>query len=256
MSTGMETAPAPGDAPPQSPRRALLLAGVLFALVYPTIITWGYFILAEQYSTAAQQATYAIVKVIQFAFPLFWVWFVLREPLRVGRVTGAGLAIASAFSVVVIGAGWILFDLALADLPIFSHAADLIRAKIKEFGVNSVFQFIVLAAFYSLVHSLLEEYYWRWFVFQQLQRLVALWQAILVSALGFAAHHVIVLHEFFEEAPALAWLLSAAVAIGGAFWAWLYARSGSLIGPWLSHLLIDAGVFWIGFRLVRDALAS
>ena len=64
-------------------------------------------------------------------------------------------------------------------------------------------------------------------------------------------HHVIVLREFFEEAPWLAWLLSSAVAIGGVFWAWLYERTGSLFGPWLSHLLIDAGIFWIGYDLVR-----
>ena len=29
----------------------------------------------------------------------------------------------------------------------------------------------------------------------------------------------------------------------GAAWAWIYHRSGSLLGPWLSHLLIDAGIF-------------
>ena len=49
-------------------------------------------------------------------------------------------------------------------------------------------------------------------------------------------------------------LLSAAVAIGGAFWAWLYERSGSLVGPWMSHLLVDAGIFLVGFDLVRGML--
>ena len=106
--------------------------------------------------------------------------------------------------------------------------------------------------FYSLFHSLLEEYYWRWFVFRQLRRLVPLWPAIVVSALGFMGHHVIVLSEFFKEAPWLAWLFSSAVAVGGVFWAWLYERTGSLFGPWLSHLLIDAGIFWVGYDLVAQ----
>jgi hypothetical protein len=41
------------------------------------------------------------------------------------------------------------------------------------------------------------------------------------------------------------------VAAGGAFWAWLYQRSGSLVGPWLGHLLADAAIFTVGWQLVR-----
>jgi membrane protease YdiL (CAAX protease family) len=44
------------------------------------------------------------------------------------------------------------------------------------------------------------------------------------------------------------------IAIGGAAWAWVYDRSKSLYGPWLSHLIVDAAIFWIGFDLVRDSL--
>ena len=91
-------------------------------------------------------------------------------------------------------------------------------------------------------------------MFRQLRRLTPATVAILVSALGFMCHHVIVLNVFFKEAPALVWLLSAAVALGGVFWAWLYERTGSLLGPWLSHLLVDAGIFWIGYDLLRETI--
>ena len=47
------------------------------------------------------------------------------------------------------------------------------------------------------------------------------------------------------------WLFSVCVAVGGAMWAWLYERTGSLLGPWLSHLLVDAAIFAIGYDLVR-----
>jgi membrane protease YdiL (CAAX protease family) len=229
---------------------------VAFALVYPAIITWVYFVVAGKYSTGTQQTLYLVVKSIQFAFPIFWVWFVLKEPLRTGRATPKGLFLGAAFSVLVVGAGWLLFDRALRDFAVFSSASALIRGKIGGFGIDSVWKYAVLAGFYSLFHSLLEEYYWRWFVFRQLRRLVPLWPAIIVSALGFMGHHVIVLHEFFKEAPGLAWALSSAVALGGAFWAWLYERTGSIFGPWLSHLLIDAGIFWIGYDLIRQTIVS
>ena len=241
--------------PSVSPRRALLWSGVLFGLVFPTIITWGYFVFAGRYSSGAQQVTYLIVKGIQFIFPVVWVWFVLREPLRTGRPSAQGLLLGAAFSVVVVGAGWLLFDRVLRDMTVFSSAAALIHDKIGGFGIDSVGKYVVLAGFYSLFHSLMEEYYWRWFVFRQLRRLVPMWPAIVISALGFMGHHVIVLAEFFKETLWLAWLLSAGVAVGGLFWAWLYERTGSLFGPWLSHLLIDAGVFWIGYDLMRETMA-
>jgi membrane protease YdiL (CAAX protease family) len=183
------------------------------------------------------------------------VWFVLREPLRTGKASAQGLLLGAAFSVLVVGAGWLVFDRVLRDAAIFSSAAALIRDKIGGFGIDSIWKYAALAGFYSLFHALLEEYYWRWFVFGQLRRLVPLWPAIIVSALGFMGHHVIVLNEFFKDAPWLAWLLSSAVAGGGVFWAWLYERTASLFGPWLSHLLIDAGIFWVGYDLIREAIA-
>lgn len=235
--------------------RKLVWVGVLFALVFPSIITWGYFVLAGRYSMGLQQTVFLLVKLVQFTFPIGWVWFVLREPLRTGRASTKGLLLGALFSLLVVGAGWVLFDRVLDELAIFGKASALIHEKVKGFGVDSVGKYVLLAAFYSLFHSLLEEYYWRWFVFRQLRRLTRLWPAVVVSALGFMSHHVIVLLVFFQGAPLLAWLLSGAVAVGGAFWAWLYDRTDSLLGPWLSHLLIDAGIFWIGYDLIHASIA-
>jgi uncharacterized protein len=253
MSIDENPTPAPRDSKEKSRNR---LCGVLFALAYPMVITWGYFVLAQKYSTGAQQSIFLVVKVIQFAFPVLWVAYVLREPLRTGKASKQGLLLGAAFSILVVGAGWALFNFVLRDTALFVAARPRIEAKVRGFGIDSLWKYAVLAGFYSLCHSLLEEYYWRWFVFRQLRHFTPLWPAIVVSALAFMGHHVIVLQQFFQEAPGLAWLLSAGVALGGAFWAWLYERTGSIFGPWLSHLLIDAGIFWIGYDLIRQSIAS
>jgi uncharacterized protein len=226
---------------------------IVFALAFPTVITWAYFVLASGYPTSVQQATYVAVKAIQFTFPLIWVFAVLREPVTVGRPKTKGLLIGVAFSVLIVGVGWLVFETVLRDSTMFASVAPLVRRKIAGFGIESLWKYVALASFYSLFHSLLEEYYWRWFVFGQLRQVVRLWPAIFVSAIGFMGHHVVVLLQFFPERPWLAWVLSLAVAVGGIFWAWLYERSGSLLGPWMSHLLIDAGIFWIGYELIHGA---
>jgi uncharacterized protein len=231
-------------------QRQLRWGGAIFALTFPSAITWAYFVSAGAYSSGAQQAIFAVVKVLQFAFPIFWTWLILREPLRTGGASAQGILLGAVFSIAVVVAGWLVFDRVLRDMAFFASAAELIRAKIRGFGVDSLAKYAVLAAFYSMFHSLLEEYYWRWFAFRQLRQLIPANAAIALSALAFTSHHVIVLSQFFKESPLVVGLLSSAVAVGGAFWAWLYHRTNSLLAPWVSHALIDAGIFWIGYDLV------
>jgi membrane protease YdiL (CAAX protease family) len=142
----------------------------------------------------------------------------------------------------------------LRSSELMSAASIQIREKTSGFGIHSVWKYAALGAFYSLCHSLLEEYYWRWFVFGQLKRAAPLDSAIVISSLGFMAHHVLLLGKFFGFASWAAWAFSGCVAVGGAVWAWLYHRTGSLLGPWLSHLLVDAAIFAIGYDLVSDLL--
>ena len=233
----------------------LAWTGVVFALAFPTVVTWIYFVLAANLSDALQQTTYAAVKTVQFVFPVVWAWFVLKQPVDWRRPSRSGIGSGIVFGLAVTIVGWFLFDDVLRETAAFTAAAEKIRGKVAGFGLDSVARYATLGVFYSLLHSLLEEYYWRWFVFGQLRRLVPVWPAILVSAAGFVGHHVLVLATFFGWSW-LAVLLSAAVGVGGVFWAWLYHRSGSLVGPWLSHLVVDAGIFLVGFVLLGDLLAG
>jgi membrane protease YdiL (CAAX protease family) len=156
-----------------------------------------------------------------------------------------------AFGLAVLAAMTTLYWLWLKPAGLFTGPAVEVRAKVESFGIKSLGTYVALGVFYSLVHSLLEEYYWRWFVFRQLARGVALPWAIAISSVGFAAHHVLVLGKYFGYESPLTWLFAACVAIGGAAWAWIYVRSQSLAGPWLSHAMIDATIFIIGWDLLR-----
>ncbi len=246
-----------GGASPIDPYRSFRWAGLVIAIALPTLITWAYFILAGRYPKETQQTVYLVVKVIQFAFPALWTLFVLREPLRTARPTASGLLLGVAFGVAVTAAGMALFEFVLRDTQVFTAAAELIYRKIEAFGIDSAWKYFLMAGFYSVFHSLFEEYYWRWFVFRQLRRLMPLWPAVIFSGLAFMLHHIVVLRVFFRGAPWLIALFAGAIAIGGFFWAWLYQRSNSIFDTWLSHLLIDAGLFFgVGYELVRHTFAQ
>jgi len=236
-------------------RRRKDLGAALFALVFPSLFTWVYFVALTGSPSALQQTAYALGKTIQFAFPVFWVLAIERRRLARPRSDGAGIAQGLVFGLAVFAAGVAIYLVWLRPAGLLQEAGDEVRTKIAGFGVQSVAAYLLLATFYSLIHSFLEEYYWRWFVFGQLPTIIPWKAAVGVSSVGFTAHHVILLATYFGWSSPATYLFSFAVALGGAFWAWLYHRSQSLYGPWVSHLLIDAAIFAVGYDLVRTMFA-
>ncbi len=235
-------------------RRRRDACGLAFALGFPTLVTMLYFVWLTEGPGGVQQAAYGLGKVLQFAFPAFWVLAVQRRRLGLRLPGGAGLIEGATFGLAIFGTMMALYHLWLQPSGLLDPAIEPIRQKVASFGVRGPLGFFALGAFYSMAHSLMEEYYFRWFVFGQLRRLVSVPAAIVVSSLGFMGHHVVVLGTFFGYASPLTWLFSLAVAVGGAAWAWLYHRSRSLYGPWLSHLIIDAAIYTIGYSIVGDLL--
>jgi membrane protease YdiL (CAAX protease family) len=223
---------------------------VLFALVLPTLVTLVYFVLLADYATGIGRAAYSVGKFVQFAFPVVWVLAVQRRRLRLQLPGRRGLAEGIGFGVFVLAAMLVLYHAWLSPAGLLDAAAVEVRDVLTRFGMDTPMKYVALGVFISLLHSLLEEYYWRWFVFGELRRMVSLWPAVLISSLGFMAHHVLILGRYFGQFSVTTILFSLAVAVGGAVWAWIYHRSDSLYGPWLSHLLVDAGLFLIGYQML------
>jgi membrane protease YdiL (CAAX protease family) len=226
---------------------------LVVALVLPTAVTWLYFIALNGAPAHLQQSAYTIGKGIQFLLPAVWVFLVHRQRPRWARPPGWSVVWGLAFGLVIGGAMLALYAAVLKPAGLFDSAAGAVREKVRSFGAGSPAAFLLLALFYSAIHSLLEEYYWRWFVFGQLARGCRWPVAVAVSSVGFAAHHVLVLGLYFGYSGTtalLTWLFTLAIVIGGAFWAWLYRASSSLAGPWLSHALIDAAIFAVGYQLI------
>ncbi|MEM1304162.1 MAG: type II CAAX endopeptidase family protein [Planctomycetota bacterium] len=224
-----------------------------FACLLPTAVTYAYFFVVAYAPAAVQQTVYAVGKGVQFALPVVWVGLVLRGPLGGVRLTTRGVATGLAFGTAA-GLGSVLLYWAwFRHTELFQAAAAPIVDKVDGLGIGSPAAFLAVGVFYAFGHSLLEEYYWRWFVFRRMRRWLSPPLAIGLSSGAFMLHHVFVVDRYFHDTPLVTALLSLSVMIGGVFWAWLYRRSGSLLGPWLSHLLIDAAIFAIGYAIVFGA---
>lgn len=230
------------------------VAALIFALLLPSLVTLAYFVVLVGLPPAILQVVYLVLKVVQFGFPAVWVFLVVGDKLRLTTPKLDGLWFGGAFGLVIACAMIALALLLLRPMGILDGPSEAIEAKLLDLGIDSLVKYVSLSIFYCLAHSLMEEYYWRWFVFKRLRLRTNLANSLLISSLGFMAHHVIVLAIYFGWDSPATYLLSACVAIGGAVWAWIYERTGSLYATWLSHLLIDSGIFFLGFVLARELL--
>lgn len=226
---------------------------MIVAIVLPSLVTWVYFVWLAGAPTAVQQGAYSGGKALQFVLPVAWLWLAHRNHWldgwsfhRAGALTGLGFGAMIAAAMIVLYFAW------LRPIGFFEGAVGTVREKIIGMGIDTAWKFMLLGLFYSLIHSFMEEYYWRWFVYRQLSLLSPVSVAILISSLGFMAHHVILLAQYFGWFSPATWFFSLSVAVGGAVWAWIYLHTGSLLGPWLSHLMIDAAIFVIGYDLSKQ----
>lgn len=224
-----------------------------FALVYPTLLVLVYFVLLAggQDGGSLQKTAYAAGKSIQFVLPVLLLWWLDGRFPRPGRPRFEGLVLGLGIGLLTVAGMYGLYALWLKHTVLFADTPALIREKLHGFGLASPEGYIAFTLFLSLLHSLLEEYYWRWFVFGRLRRFMGFSPACALSSLGFMAHHVVVLAFFL---PGYFWTavvpLSLCIAAGGALWAWLFERTKSIYAAWLSHLLVDLGIFAIGYDIL------
>ena len=231
------------------PRRKSAEKGVLvFASAFPTLAAWVYMDLFR--GEPGMLTLTALSKVVQFALPVVWVWLVLRQPPKIRGASSGGLLFGALSGLAILAGCLVLYYGYLKDSAVFEDAPKRLGEKLTGLGGDSFGGFLVIAVFYSVVHSFLEEYYWRWFVYGRARQYLGSRAANFFSSLGFMAHHVVVLNAFF---PGHFWSatvpLSLCVAIGGAIWSMVYERTGSLYGAWLSHALVDVSIMICGWDM-------
>jgi len=228
--------------------RTSLWVVLVLLMTVPTVAAVAYFILLENAAPFVQQIAYAVGKVVM-ALPAAWFCLVERGRLRWSLPRPSDIRDGLGFGIIVFLGMLVIYFGLLKPSGILDFAAPAIQQKLIGFGMVTTVRFVAFAIVISLLHSALEEYYWRWFVFGKLrQKIPATWAAVIASA-AFTGHHIVILGRYFGWLNPTQWLFSVGVFLGGVIWCAMYHRSRSLYGPWISHALIDAGIFVVGYDL-------
>jgi len=227
--------------------RNKVLLGVMPAMVLPFFAALFYFVL---FSGARQGwVIYVGTKIFILLWPVIALLLLEGERPNWRRINwtthvrAIPLGVLSGLAISAVGLG--LYELTPLGDYVRLHAGA-IRQKVEE--LTLVGHYVLFAVWLSLLHSLLEEYYWRWFIFGRLTTVVKPSVAYLLASLAFASYHYVLLSRYFPAFGTL--LFGTCVGFGGAFWCWLFQKQRSLIGCWVSHLLMDAAICYVGHELV------
>ncbi|MCF7954758.1 MAG: CPBP family intramembrane metalloprotease [Phycisphaerae bacterium] len=176
--------------------------------------------------------------------PLFWVGFVEKENFSLSRPRNGGFGVAA-------GLGFLMSLVIVAAYAVFGPLLidpAGIKSMAAEVGLANRYVYLGGAAYWILVNSVLEEYVWRWFVVKQCRVFMPRWPAIIVSAGCFTIHHIIAMQVYFSWPVTI--LASMGIFIGGATWSWCYLKYKSIWPGYISHAMVDAAVFGIGYILI------
>lgn len=188
---------------------------------------------------------FTAMKVWGIIFPLAWT--IKRQPQRLRLPKFRWQEVGVGFGLGVLMFGAIIF----AYFLIGKQAIDLtaIRAKAAEVGIISPVIYLAGCVYWSFINSLIEELTWRGFVVSQSEILVSEAIAIVLAALFFTTHHSIALYGY-THSWSVVWLGSLGVFLAGIVWGWCYSYYQSVIPGYISHILADLAIAFVGYQLL------
>ncbi|MGM5488846.1 MAG: CPBP family intramembrane glutamic endopeptidase [Nanobdellota archaeon] len=148
----------------------------------------------------------------------------------------------------VMGFGLLFMGVYLGVFLVVGQFLDLetIAAQLQETIALDVTNLIFIGLYIIIVNSLLEEFFWRGFLFYEMRRRMGPWLAHGLTGLGFSLHHVIFFYEWFS----LPFILLATVGlIGYAIIMNLLFEKYELFSCWVIHAFADVAQILIAFRV-------
>jgi len=126
----------------------------------------------------------------------------------------------------------------------FSSIADSLT---KNAGVTAD-NFLYVSLYISFANSMLEEFFFRGFLFMNLKKHHSRKLAYWFSAAAFALYHVAMMSGWFS--PILFALVMVGLIVGGMLFNLLNERMGTVYCSWLVHMCANFAINTIGFLLL------
>ena len=116
----------------------------------------------------------------------------------------------------------------------------------NDLGVNRD-NFLFVAVYISFVNSLLEEFFFRGYLFLGLLKRTNRWKAYTLSAFLFALYHVAIIGGWFS--PPLFILAMTGLFVGAIIFNFLNEKNENILNSWIVHMMANLAINTVGLSM-------
>ncbi|MFD1862863.1 CPBP family intramembrane glutamic endopeptidase [Planococcus chinensis] len=187
---------------------------------------------------------------VAITFLLFYSWLLgvplidMLPPKERFKLTKKALLVG-------IGSGLLFFVFifgGLSWLHIYLLDLEALRRLLLDWGFTGSGE-VLLILVLLLANPILEEFYWRGYMFTKLRPKMSANLTILTTAAFYTLYHLITIIPIFSLTFSLVAVIP--VFAAGLFWALIREKTGSITAAIISHMLSDFGIICVYWFIVR-----
>jgi uncharacterized protein len=184
------------------------------------------------------------------AFLLFYGWL-FGVPLLGHGFSQERFKITSKAIILGFGSGLLFFLFIYGGvnwLHIYLLDIDQLRVLLWEWGFSARGE-IWLVLILLVANPILEEVYWRGYIFEKLRMEGTAKYTILVTAAFYTLYHLLSAIPIFEGIFGL--IAAVPVLTAGLFWGYIREKTGSITAAIIGHVLSDMGIICVYWFIIR-----
>lgn len=189
------------------------------------------------------QTVLVICQIWLLLLSIIWLLKIESKPLKISKPSNfdwiTGTVIGLLMFATIIAVYWLLLRHWID--------VDIVRERLRKITNIDRQTFVWGGAYFTLINALIEEYFWRWFVYSRCEKLVSGKIAVFLTALFFTLHHTIGLAAFTDWRTTL--IGSLAVLIAGVIWSEYYRRYRSIWSNYFSHAIADLALHIVAWQV-------
>jgi membrane protease YdiL (CAAX protease family) len=152
--------------------------------------------------------------------------------------------------------GFIFFAVIAAFFRVFNdRLIDVrqIQVLMAEWNIRkgNVFSLLIIM---TLANSILEEIYWRGYIYGRLMKSFQAGGVIFITSFFYASYHFITTVHLFSLRTGI--FFTAVIFLAGLLWGFLRCKLNSLLTPIISHLMADAAIMAVYLLFIQRQLTG
>jgi membrane protease YdiL (CAAX protease family) len=203
------------------------------------------------FSKALPQANYLVASFYKLIFvvPIVFRLFVYRFSIKKAFTAGFDFKLFKKNFWPVFSFGIILSLIYMTAYLIterFLNFQNIIE-RINSYAAVDATKIMFVGVYMITINSLIEEFFWRGFVFQELSKRNKAIVAQLLTGIGFAIYHVAIFYDWFN--PIILGIATFGLTGYSIIMNYIYKAYKDLFSCWLVHAMVDTVQILIAFRI-------